>query len=289
MYPATFDYQSPTTLDGALATLAERQDDAKLVAGGMSLIPMMKLRFAYPEVLVDLALVPGLDGIDDTADGLRIGAMVRHNTLVDSPLLPERCPAMAAAAPLIADPLVRNRGTIGGSLAHADPSGDWGSVMLALGAGVVARGADAERVIPIRDFFEGPFTTALRPTEVLTEVRVPRAPTRSGGTYLKLERKVGDFATVGVATQLELADGHIGRAGIALTAVGPNNIEATEAEGALAGAEPGAEAFAEAAELAARAAEPQDDLRGSAEYKRQVVRTYVRRGLRRSLDLAEET
>lgn len=286
MYPPPFDYASPASLDEALQTLAEYGDDAKVVAGGMSLIPMMKLRFAAPELLVDLNRLSGLDGFEETGEGLRVGAMVRHATLAASTLLPDRYPAMAAAAPLISDPLVRNRGTIGGSLAHADPAGDWGSVMIALRGEVVARGGDSERVVPVRELFTGTFTTVLEPTEVVTEVRVPRPAERSGGTYLKLERKVGDFATVGVAVHLDLADGRVARAGIGLTSVGPHNLAATEAERVLEGAEPGDEAFAEAAELAARAAEPRTDVRGTADYKRQVVRVFVQRGLRRSLELA---
>lgn len=286
MFPPPFEYSSPTTLDDALATLDRHGDDAKVLAGGMSLIPLMKLRFAAPELLLDLARVPGLDTLDEGPDGLRIGAMVRHHALVSSALLRERYRAIADAAPMIADPLVRNRGTIGGSLAHADPSGDLGSVMLALSAEVVARSSGGQRTIPMRDFFIGPFSTALEPSEVITEIRVPRTPPRSGGTYLKLERKVGDFATVGVATHVELDDGHIGRAGIALTAVGPNNLAAIDAERVLAGAEPSDAAFDEAAELAAGVAEPRDDVRGSAEYKRQVVRAFVRRGLRRSVEVA---
>jgi carbon-monoxide dehydrogenase medium subunit len=193
---------------------------------------------------------------------------------------------MAAAAPVISDPLVRNMGTVGGSLAHADPAGDWGAVMLAAGAEVVARSREGERTIAVRDFFRGLLETALEPTEILTEVRVPRPRGRAGGTYLKLERKVGDFATVGVAVQLELDDGRIGRAGIGLTAVGAVNVRAAAAEEHLAGAEPTAEAFAEAARLAAAAAEPTSDVRGSAEYKRDVVRVYVERGLERALALA---
>jgi carbon-monoxide dehydrogenase medium subunit len=279
MYPSRFDYVAPASLDEALAILAERGDEAKVLAGGQSLVPLIKLRFASPGLVVDLNRIPALSYIDETLDGLQVGALTRHNHLVDSDVLSARYPAMAAAAPLISDPLVRNRGTIGGSLAHADPAGDWGSVMLALGAQIVARSSAGERVIAIGEFFRGTFTTALEPTEIVTEVRVPAPPLRSGGTYLKLERKVGDFATVGVAVQVQLDDGVVGRAGIALTAVGSQNVEAEEAEAALVGAEPSPAAFAEAARLAAQAADPSPDLRGSAEYKRHVVEVYVKRGL----------
>jgi carbon-monoxide dehydrogenase medium subunit len=285
MLPARFEYHRPATLDEAL-DLLDRLEDAKVLAGGMSFIPLMKLRFASPAHLVDVNRIPELAGIDDSAGGLRVKAVTRHNEIAASDVVKARYPAMAAAAPQIADPIVRNLGTIGGSLAHADPAGDWGSVMLALGAEVVARSARGERTIPIDKLLERTFLTTLEPNEILTEVRVPAPPRRSGGTYLKLERKVGDFATVGVAVQLVLDDGHIAGAGLGLTAVGPQNIKAREAEAALAGAEPTEEAFAEAARLAARAAEPTSDLRGSAEYKRNVVEVFVRRGLASALRMA---
>jgi carbon-monoxide dehydrogenase medium subunit len=196
---------------------------------------------------------------------------------------------MAAAAPWISDPLVRNLGTIGGSVAHADPQGDWGAVMLACGAEFVARRSGSDRTIAADDFFVDLFTSALEPDELLTEIHVPRYDGPAGGAYLKLERKVGDYATVGVAVHLQLdADRtRIGQAGIALTAVGPKNIKAIEAEQMLTGQPPGDELFAEAADRAAAAAEPRTDVRGSAEYKRSVVRTFVRRGLARAVVLAE--
>ncbi|MGE0027563.1 MAG: xanthine dehydrogenase family protein subunit M [Thermoleophilia bacterium] len=286
MLPARFDYLAPASLDEALSILAERGEDAKVLAGGQSLIPLMKFRLAQPAVLVDLGGVPGLDGLEEGADGLRIGAMRTTAALADDDLLRERYTAMATAAPLISDPIIRNRGTLGGSLAHADAAGDWGSVMLALGAEVVARSASGERTIPIGDLFLGTFTTYLEPDELITEVRVPRAPERSGGTYLKLERKVGDYATVAAAVQVEMSNGHVGRAGIALTAVGATNIRCEAAEAALAGAEPTDEALDEAARLAADAADPWDDIRGSAAYKRQVARVFVRRGLARAVEIA---
>lgn len=288
MYPAPFDYVAPRSLDEALSKLKESGDEAKVMAGGQSLIPLMKLRFAAPGLVVDLNRVPNLDFLEEANGHLRVGAMCRHNQLAASDLLAKRYSAMAAAAPLIADPLVRNLGTIGGSLAHADPAGDWGSVMLALDAELVARKDSAERTIPIGEFFQGTFTTALAPDEILTEIRVPKPTGPAGGTYLKLERKVGDFATVGVAIQLELDGGKIGRAGIALTAVGPQNLVATDAQEALAGDEPTDQAFAEAAQLASQAAEPNSDVRGSADYKRNVVRVFVERGLKRALEIARQ-
>jgi aerobic carbon-monoxide dehydrogenase medium subunit len=286
MFPARFEYAAPTSIEEALSLLTERGDDAKVLAGGQSLIPLMKLRFAAPGLIVDLNRIPGLGFIEESDRGLRIGALTRHAELVDSDVLRDRYPTMAAAAPLISDPIVRNLGTIGGSLAHADPAGDWASVMLALGGEVLARSASGERTIPVGELTEGPFTTTLRSDEVLTEVRVPAPQRPSGGTYLKLERKVGDFATVGVAVQVSMDDGRIGSAGLGLTAVGPQNIKPTEAEEALAGAEPSEEAFQEAGRLAADASSPTSDVRGSADYKREVVRTYVARGLSQAVDAA---
>src|SRR5262249_12724479 len=229
MYPARFDYVAPMTVDEVLAVLAERGDEAKVLAGGQSLIPMMKLRFAFPETLVDVNRVPGLDFIDDADGHLRVGALVRHNDVVASDVVARANHTMAAAAPWIADPLVRNLGTVGGSVAHAAPLGDWASVMLASGADVVALSTSGERVMPTADFITGPFTTALEPTELLTELRVPKYAGLGGGTYVKLERKVGDYATVGVATHLDLdRGGTITTAGVALTSVAPNNIKALE-------------------------------------------------------------
>jgi len=288
MYPARFDYVAPTTVDEVLAVLAERGDDAKVLAGGQSLIPMMKLRFAFPDVLVDVNRVPGLDYIDDADGQLRVGALVRHNDVVASDVVGRVNHTMAAAAPWISDPIVRNVGTVGGSVAHADPLGDWASVMLACGADVVARGTSGERVIPMADFITGPFTTVLEPTELLTELRVPKYTGRGGGAYLKLERKVSDYATAAVATHLDLdGGGDIANAGIALTSVAPNNVKAVEAEQALIGQAPSEALFAEAAQLAARAADPRGDERGSAEYKREVVRIFTQRGLTKALALAQ--
>ncbi len=204
MLPAAFEYHRATSLDEALGLLAEHGSEGKVLAGGQSLIPLMKLRFASPGHLVDINRVAGLNELSEEGDSLRVGALVRNSALASSDLLRSRYPTMAAAAPMVSDPLVRNLGTIGGSLAHADPAGDWGSVMLALGASVVLQKTGGEREVPIDDFLVDTFTTKLEPDEILTEVRVPAPAERSGGAYLKLERKVGDFATVGVAVQLAL-------------------------------------------------------------------------------------
>ena len=285
MLPSKFEYHRAATLDEALSLLGTHADDAKVLAGGQSLIPLMKLRFASPGHLVDINHVGGLDGIEERDGSLRIGALVRHNALAASDVI-ARYPTIASAAPQIADPLVRNLGTIGGSLAHADPAGDLGSVMLALGASVVLKSSSGEREVPISEFLVDTFTTSIQPTEILTEIRVPAAAPRSGGTYMKLERKVGDFATVGVALALTLSNGSIGRAGIAMTGVGLKNLQATDAEASLAGAAASDEAFAEAGRLAAAASNPVTDVRGPAEYKRHIVEVYVRRGLARALQMA---
>ncbi|MDP9343400.1 MAG: xanthine dehydrogenase family protein subunit M [Actinomycetota bacterium] len=285
MLPASFQYHCPSSLDEALGLLGEHSAEGKVLAGGQSLVPLMKLRFAAPDHLIDINRVPGLDGLAEQDGSLRVGALVRNSTLERSDLLKSRYPVMAAAAPMISDPIVRNLGTLAGSLVHADPAGDWGSVMLALGASVVLRSSRGEREVPAREFLVDTFTTTIEPDEVLTEVRVPAPPARSGGTYLKLERKVGDFATVAVAVHLSLSNGTIERAGIALTAVGSRNIGAEEAEGFLAGAEPTDEAFAEAGRLAAQAAHPQSDVRGSADYKRHMVEVFTRRGLATALGM----
>jgi carbon-monoxide dehydrogenase medium subunit len=286
VFPSSFEYAAPHSLEEALSILSERAGDAKVLAGGQSLIPLMKLRFASPSMIVDLNRIPGLSFIEESGDRLRVGALTRNSDLAASKLLKESYPAMAAAAPLISDPIVRNLGTIGGSLAHADPAGDWGSVMIAMGADVVVRGPSGERTIPVKSLIVDTFTTSLEPAEIITEVRIPKSGGRSGGTYLKLERKVGDFATVGVAVQLALDDGKVDRAGIALTAVGSKNLEAEAAQGVLAGEQPSEDAFREAARLAAEAADPVSDVRGSADYKRAVVRAFVTRGLDRALELA---
>jgi carbon-monoxide dehydrogenase medium subunit len=286
MLPAPFEYHRPDTLEEALQLLAEHGEDAKVLAGGQSLIPLMKLRFAAPARLIDINRIPGLDAIEETEGFLRIGALVRHNKLAASDVIRDRYPTIAAAAPMISDPIVRNLGTIGGSLAHADPSGDLGSVMLALGAPTVVRSRDGEREIAAADLAEGPFQSSLAPNELMTEIRVPSPPPRSGGTYLKLERKVGDFATVAAAIFLTLENGSIARAGIGLTSVGLTNLKAEAAEAALAGASPGDDAFTEAGRLAAEASQPTTDVRGSADYKRHIVDVYVRRGLAAAAEMA---
>ena len=285
MYPPRFDYLAPSSVEEVVAALGEHEG-AKVMAGGQSLIPVLKLRIASVDTVVDINGVPGLDGIEEEAGELRIGALVRHADAERSPLLAKRYGLLGSTAPLVSDPLVRNRGTICGSLAHADPQGDWGSAMIAARASVVARGPSGERTIPVEELAIGPFMTTLAPDEVITEVRVPDPGPRTGGAYLKLERRVGDFATAGVAVQVTLENGHVGEAGIALTGVDATNLRAAAAEDALRGNEPSEEAIREAASLAAAAAHPQSDLRGSAEYKRNVVRVFCERGLRTAISAA---
>jgi carbon-monoxide dehydrogenase medium subunit len=288
MFPAAFEYQAPTTLAEALAVLKKHGDDAKVMAGGQSLIPLLKLRFARPEVVVDIGRLPGMSSLKRENGHVAIGALVRHVDVERSKDLDAWLPMMVEASHWIADPLVRNRGTVAGSVCHADPSGDWGSVMLALGAELVAQSQSGERVIPVEGFFQGPFTTTLKADEVVTGIRIPMPKGPSGGAYLKLERKVGDFASAAVAVHVEMDGKKIAKAGIGLTAVGATNIKATAAEKALAGHEPTDELIAEAARLASQAAEPKADIRGSAEYKRDVVRVFVQRGLRTALGRAKE-
>ncbi|MFQ5968133.1 MAG: FAD binding domain-containing protein [Acidimicrobiia bacterium] len=286
MYTAQFDYRAPTSVEEVIAALGELGDEGRILAGGQSLIPLMKLRLATPGVLIDINRVEGLDFIEASNGSLRIGPLVRHNDMVRSELANTNH-TVASAAPWISDPLVRNLGTVCGSVAYCDPRGDWNSVMLALRGEVVGRSSQGERVIAIDDFIVDFFTNSLQPDEMITEVRIPHTDGSSGGDYIKLERKINDYATVAVATHLGLdAGGRIEQAGIALTAVNPINTRATAAEEVLIGETPSDELFSEAAELAARAAEPEDSIRGSAKWKTAVTRTFTKRGLDKALDLA---
>ncbi len=280
MYPASFGYSAPATLDEVLSTLSKLGDEGRVLAGGQSLIPLMKLRQAAPAHLVDINGVGGLDQISDSNGHLEIGALVRHADVITSEPVSRSVSTMASAAPWVADPLVRNRGTVVGSVAHCDPKGDWASVMLALDAQVVAKSMAGERTIAMTDFIVDFFTNSLEPGEMATALKVPKDVPNSGGTYLKLERKIGDYATVGVAAFLALdSAGKIARAGLGLTSVASLNVKATEAEAMLTGNEPSDELFAEAAESAARASSPSSDVRGPADYKRELVRVYTRRAL----------
>jgi len=287
MIPASFEYLRPTAIDEAIALLQQYGEDAKILSGGQSLIPLMKLRLARPGYLIDINAISGLQYIKHDGGTLRIGGLTREADLEASDLIRSLCPIIWDTASVIADPQVRNMATIGGNLAHGDPANDHPATMLALGAQVVATGPAGERVIPVEDLFLSVFTTSLDRNEVLTEIRVPIPPPRSGGAYVKLERKVGDFATVAVAAQVTLdGQGSCQRAGIGLTNVGPTPLRARKAEDSLRGRRLDEASIQEAAHLAADDARPSTDLRGPADYKSAMVRELTRRALTRALERA---
>ena len=288
MIPAAFQYHAPTTVGEATALLARLGEEAKVLSGGQSLIPLMKLRLMSPAHVVDINGIPGLSGIREADGVLRIGGLTRESDLEESELIRTRYPLLHDTSKVIADPVVRNLATIGGNLAHGDPANDHPATMLALGAEVVAVGPKGERRIAIGSFFTGPFATSLKLDEILVEIRIPQPVAKSGGAYLKLERKVGDFATAAVAAQLTLGtNGACDQVGIGLTNVGLTPIKATKAEGALKGKPLDEAAIKRAAELAAEASEPSEDLRGSVEYKRDLVRVLTARALRRAVERAQ--
>jgi len=289
MIPASFDYHSPQTLDEALAFLQSHSDDAKVLSGGQSLLPLLKLRLGSAGHLVDIGRIPGLEYIKEEGGVLKIGGRTRESALEHSELIQSKYPLLAETAAVIADPLVRNMATVGGNLAHGDPANDHPATMLALRAEVVATGPSGTRTIPIDQFFLGLFATALAPDEILTEIRIPVPPARSGGSYVKLERKVGDFATAASAVQVTLgAGGEITSAGIALTNAGPTPLRAADAEQFLIGKQPSAEVIAEATQRAAAIATPSADRRGAVEYKRQMARVLTGRALKAAIDWAKE-
>jgi carbon-monoxide dehydrogenase medium subunit len=287
MIPGKFSYHAPTSLPEAISLLGEFDGDAKILAGGQSLIPLMRFRLAEPGHLVDINRIEGLAYTEESDGTLRIGALAREADLDSAAVIHERYPLLADAVQVIADPLVRNLATLCGNIAHADPANDHPAVMLAYRAEVVAEGPQGRRVIPIDEFFVDTFVTSLAPDEVVVEVRIPAPAADAGGAYQKLERKVGDYAIAGVAVQLALdAEGAIRDAGIGLTNLGPMPIRASDAEQALIGGVPDDGLLTRAAELAAAAADPVDDLRGPADYKRAVTRTLARRALRTAVDHA---
>jgi carbon-monoxide dehydrogenase medium subunit len=287
MIPAQFDYVRPADLAAALKILEEREGEAKILSGGYSLLPLMKLRLAQPELLVDLRDVKGLDGIRETDDEIRIGARTTHRQIHERAVDGDRYPLLADVAGGIGDPQVRNWGTIGGSVAHADPASDWPAVLLAVKATIVCRSSTGERTIAAREFFLDTFTTAIEPTEVLTEIRLPRRVRGAGGAYTKLERKVGDFATVGVATIVRLApDGTINSSGIGITGVADTPFAATDAEKVLDGQKPSDDLFRKAGEAAAAMSRPVGDVRGPADYKRAMTAEMTLRSLRKAVERA---
>lgn len=287
MIPPPFEYVVPHSLPEAIAVLRDRGPDAKVLAGGQSLIPLMKLRLASPAILVDLQKIPGLSTLEERDGALVIGAMARESAAESSPIVRQRYPGLAEASSVIADPLVRNFATLGGNLAHADPANDHPAMMLAMRAQVVAEGPNGRRQMSIDDFLVDTFETALAPNEVLVEIRVPRPHERTGSAYVKLERKVGDYAIAAVGVQITLVGDTFTSAGIGLTNVGPKAIRASAAESYLVGKRADEAALREAARLAAEAAQPTSDLRGPADYKRNVVRTLTGRALRSAVERAQ--
>ncbi len=287
MIPPAFEYLRANTIPEAIAFLQQYGDDAKILSGGQSLIPMMKLRLARPAYLIDINRIAGLSYIKEEDGYLKIGGLTREAELEASPLIRSRYPIILDTARMIADPQVRNLATVAGNLAHGDPANDHPATMVALGAKVVATGPGGERVIPIDDFFVSLFTTALEPNEIVTEIRIPIPPAHSGGAYFKLERKVGDFATAAVAAQVTLdAGGTCQTAGIGLTNVGPTPVKAGKAEAFLRGKKLDQANLRQAAQLAAEEAQPSSDLRGPAEYKKGLVKELTFRALSRAVERA---
>jgi carbon-monoxide dehydrogenase medium subunit len=287
MIPPSFEYLRPKTIPEAVALLQQHGDEAKILSGGQSLIPMMKLRLARPGYLIDINRISGLSYVKEDGGFLKIGGLTREAELEASPVVRSKYPILLDTAHVIADPQVRNLATVGGNLAHGDPANDHPATMVALGAQVVATGPKGERVIPIENFFVTLFTTALQHEEILTEIRVPVPPPRSGGAYFKLERKVGDFATAAVAVQLTLDDkGVCQKVGIGLTNVGPTPVKARKAEEFLRGKKLDEANVAQAAQLAAAESAPSADLRGPVEYKKALVKELAKRALSRAAERA---
>jgi aerobic carbon-monoxide dehydrogenase medium subunit len=287
MIPASFDYHAPKTLDEAVALLARLGDTAKILAGGQSLIPAMRFRLAAPDALVDIGRIRDLSYIEERGDHLAIGALTREHALEASAVVAKSYPLLLDTAKVIADPLVRNKATIGGNLAHADPANDHPATMLAYGAQIVARGPRGTRTVAIDDLFVALFETSLAQGEILTEIRIPRPAPNSGGAYLKIERKVGDYAVAAVAVQLELAGKAIKSARIGLTNVSSIPMRAKNAEAALAGKSPTDEVLEAAGKAAAAECDPSADLRGQVDYKRDMVRVLIKRAVRRALERAQ--
>jgi len=288
MIAEPFHYDAPTSLDEAFALLEEYGDEAKILAGGHSLIPMMKLRFSSPSHLVDINGIPGLAYIKEEDGFLKIGAMTREVDLEDSDLITGKYHIFKDATHLIADPQVRNFGTIGGNIAHGDAANDHPAVMIALGAAVEITSKEGKRSVPIDDFFYGFYTTAVQPGEILTEISIPAASGKYGSAYYKMERKAGDYAAAGVATMVQLdAQGACARVGIGLTNVNPLPMRASRSEEVLLGQQPSEELIERAAQYASEDCNPSEDLRGDEEYKRHLVKVLTRRMLKLAIDRAQ--
>jgi len=283
MYPSSFDYHAAGSVQEALALLAQYGDDAKLLAGGHSLIPVMKLRFAAPAHLIDIGRIPALSAISDGGANVHVGATARHADVAASPIVRTRVPLLAEVTAHIGDPLIRNMGTIGGSIAHADPAADLPAAMLALGTSLVLAGPSGTRTVAADDFFTDVFTTALQPGEMLTEVVVPVPGAGSGAAYEKLPDPASGYAIVGVAVQLQVRDGAIASVRVGMTGLGPMPMRLAGVESALAGTAASTAAIAAAAARAGDGLSFDDDVRGSAAYKLNIARVYVRRALVRAM------
>jgi carbon-monoxide dehydrogenase medium subunit len=287
MISAPFNYEAPSTLAEALALLTEHGDEAKILAGGHSLLPMMKLRFAQPETLIDINNIPGLSYIREEEGYLKIGALTREVDLEESELIRTKYPIFTDASKLIADPQVRNMGTIGGNIAHGDAANDHPAVMIAMGAEVLITGPEGSRTVSIDDFFHGFYMTAIQPNEILTELRIPIPSSGTGNAYHKLERKVGDYATAGTAVQITIGkDNVVETAGIGLTNVNPTPMRASRSEEALRGKPLNDETIDQAAQYASEDCNPSADLRGDEEYKRAMVKVLVKRMIKRAVERA---
>lgn len=288
MIPALFDYSAPSSLDEALKLLNEIGDEAKILAGGHSLIPMMKLRFAEPEHLIDLSNVPGLSYVKFDGGHMKIGAMTKEVDMEDSAEVAAKFPIFQDAAKLIADPQVRNFGTIGGNLAHGDAANDQPAVMIALNASIDIAGLEGTKTVSIDEFFYGFYSTAVEDGEILTEISIPVPTGKFGNAYTKIERKVGDYATAGVAVQLEIDDsGTCTVAGIGLTNVNPTPLRAERSQEALVGTKVDDAAIEAAAQCAYEDCNPSDDLRGSEDYKRRVVKAITKKMIKKALERAQ--
>ena len=288
MITEPFDYMKPKTLQEAVSLLQKHGKESKILSGGQSLIPMMKLRLASPKNVIDINGLSDLEYIREADGFLKIGGLTRESGLEASDIIRTKYKMIYETTQQIADPQVRHRATVGGNLAHGDPANDHPATMLALNAQVVATGPKGKRTLPVNQFFTGIFTTALKPDEILTEIQIPISVQGSGGAYLKLERKVGDYATAGVAAFIALnKNGTCQKVGIGLTNVGPTPIKAKNAEDSLIGKIPDDATIAMAAKLASEASKPSSDLRGSEEYKRSMVRELTKRALLRALARAK--
>lgn len=286
MIPGEFDYYAPSTAEAAVQLLAEYGADAKILAGGQSLIPAMRFRLSVPAVIIDINGVQGMGYVREDNGHLAIGALTRESALEESQVVQTKYPLLADAAKVIADPIVRNMATVGGNIAHADPANDHPAVMLAYGAQVIAQGPNGKRTIAIDDFFVDLFVNALAEGEILTEIRIPRPAARSGGAYVKFERKVGDYAVSAAAVQLTMDGATCVSARIGLTNVSPVPMRAKNAEQVLAGKKLTDEVIEEAGRAAAAECDPSPDLRGSVEYKRDMTRVLLKRAVRQAAQRA---